>query len=301
MTEIAKQNRQLSTKEYFKQPGVEAKFKELLGAKAPAFVTSVLQAVASNPLLAKADPASIYNSAAVAAILDLPINNSIGQAYIIPYKTKQPDGTFKDVAQFQIGWKGFKQLALRSGQFKLMNETDVREGEITNFDRLSGEITFNWIQDSAERNKKKIIGYVSYFRLTNGYEHTYYMTKEEVIAHATKYSQSFKKNFGPWKDDFDSMAIKTVVKLNLNKNAPLSTEMQKAITVDQSVIKDESGESVDYVDIDSQEVNHELERIAEFIKKAKSLEDLQMLEESVEGEMPEELKDVFEKRKAELQ
>ena len=103
MSNIEKQTSQLSTKAYFNQPAVQNKFKELLGSKAPAFVTSVLQAVSANPLLAKADPASVYNSAAVAAILDLPINQSIGHAYIVPYKTKQKDGSYKDVAQFQLG------------------------------------------------------------------------------------------------------------------------------------------------------------------------------------------------------
>lgn len=293
---------QLSTKQYFNQPAVQNKFKELLGEKSSAFVTSVLQAVASNPQLQQADPSSVYNSAAVAAILDLPINQSIGHAYIIPYKVKQKDGSYKNMAQFQIGYKGFRQLALRSGQFKTMSETDVREGEIISFNRLSGEIDFNWIQDPKERNSKKIIGYVSYFKLINGYEQTFYMTKEDVELHAKRYSQSFKSNFGQWVDNFDVMALKTVVKLNLSKNAPLSTEMQKAINVDQSVLKDDIGEQTEYIDHeDIDEVDHEFIRISGFIDKCETRDDLEMvmdgLDEHVKSKVSEKYKEKFKSLK----
>lgn len=291
---------QLSIKQYFKQPAVEKKFRELIGAKAPGFMTSVLQAVAANPMLSKADPASIYNSAAVAAVLDLPINNSIGHAYIVPYNQKQKDGSYLPVAQFQIGWKGFKQLALRTGQFSLMNETDVREGEIKSRNRMTGEIEFQWIEDDTERNKKPIIGYLSYFKLVNGFENTFFMTKEQVMDHAKKYSQVFKKNQGPWKDDFDGMAIKTVVKLNLNKNAPLSTEMQKAITVDQSVIKDESGENVEYVDHEEVKVDVELERFLEHLGKCNNLDEIDMLLTSFDGELSPEMSEKVEAKKKEV-
>lgn len=288
---------QLTTKQYFNQPAVQGKFKELLGQKSAGFVTSVLQAVASNPQLQQADPSSVYNSAAVAAILDLPINQSIGHAYIIPYKVRQKDGSYKNMAQFQIGYKGFRQLALRSGQFKTINESDVREGEIKSHNRLSGEIEFEWIQDSKARNEKAIVGYVSYFKLINGYEQTFYMSKEEVQLHAKKYSQSFKSNFGQWVDNFDVMALKTVIKLNLSKNAPLSTEMQKAINVDQSVIKDDSGDDVEYTDHEvMEEPDHELERIVEFINKCESKADLEMLMEGLEDDVKAKVSKQYEEK-----
>jgi len=296
MSNIEKTNRQLSTKEYFNQPGVQNKFKELLGAKAPAFVTSVMQAVASNPLLAKADPASVYNSAAVAAILDLPINQSIGHAYIVPYKTKQKDGSYKDQAQFQLGYKGLIQLAMRSGKFVRLNSTDVRDGEVKSRNRMTGAIEFDWIQDDKEREKKKIIGYLSYFKLTNGFESEYYMSIEEVEAHAKKYSQSYKSGFGQWKDNFDKMALKTVTKLHLNSGeAPLSVQMEKAIQADQAVLKDDSGE-VEYVDHEEVKTDEELIRMREFIEKASSVDDLEMITDSYGGEVPAELMDLYAER-----
>lgn len=238
----------ISVKSLFSRDDVKNKFQELLGNRASAFMTSVLQIVSSNDLLKNAEATSIYQSAAVAATLDLPLNNNLGFAYIVPYNSKQKDGTYKTVAQFQMGYKGFRQLALRTGQFKFINATDVREGEIVNHNRLSGEIEFNWINDEAEREKAKVIGYVSYFELINGFKSILYMPLAKVEAHGKKYSQTFRKGFGLWKDDFESMALKTVTKLNLSKNAPLSIEMRKAVEADQSIVKDFEKEEYDYQD-----------------------------------------------------
>lgn len=294
MSNIEKQTSQLSTKAYFNQPAVQNKFKELLGAKAPSFITSVLQAVASNPQLAKADPASVYNSAAVAAILDLPINQSIGQAYIVSYKSKQKDGSYKELAQFQLGYKGLTTLAMRSGKFIRLHSTDVREGEIKSRNRMTGAIEFDWIQDDKEREKKKIIGYLSYFKLTNGFESEFYMSIEEVEAHAKKYSQSYKSGFGMWKDNFDKMALKTCTKLHLNSGkAPLSLQMETAIKVDQAVLQDDQGTTVEYADHEVVEVDEELSRISEFIDKATSTADLEMILESYDGELPADLKEKY--------
>lgn len=300
MSEIAKQNRQLSAKEYFNQPGVQNKFKEILGKRAPAFITSVMQAVASNPLLAKADPASLYNSAAVAAILDLPINQSLNQAYLIPYKVKQKDGSYKDMVQFQLGYKGLKQLAMRSSQFVRLNSTDVREGEIKSRNRMTGEMEIEWIADDKEREKRKVIGYLSYFKLTNGFESEFYMSLDEVEAHAKKYSQSYKSGFGQWKDNFDKMALKTVTKLHLNSGeAPLSVQMEKAIQADQAVLKDDSGE-VEYVDHEEVKTDEELIRMRTFIENASSIEDLEMISDSYGGEIPSELVDLFNEKSKSL-
>lgn len=247
---------QITVKSLFNRDDVKNKFQELLGKRAAPFITSVLQIVSSNNLLSKADPASVYQSAAVAAILDLPLNNNLGFAYIVPYNEKHKDseGNWKTkvVAQFQLGYKGFKQLALRSGQFLTIHATDVREGEITKYDRLSGEMEFAWIQNDAERELKKVVGYVSFFKLLNGYTQTFYMSTEKVFNHGKRYSQTFKKDMGLWKDDFHSMAMKTVTKLNLSKNAPLSIEMQKAIVFDQAVVNDVETQDVHYTD------NHDL-------------------------------------------
>jgi len=217
---------------------IKNKFTEIMGKKGVGFISSVLSAVNSNSLLQNADQNSIYTAALMAATLDLPINQNLGLAYIIGYNTKQEDGSYKVMAQFQIGYKGFKQLAMRSGQFKTLHETVVKEGEIINHDRLTGSMKFNWIQDSSERLSEKTIGYISYFELLNGFSSIFYMTKEEAENHGKKYSQNYKKyGTGLWKDEFDAMALKTVIKLNLSKNAPLSIEMQQAVLSDQGVIK----------------------------------------------------------------
>ena len=236
-------------KPYFQQDAVQAKFKELLGDRSTAFVTSVLQVANNNALLAKADPASIMNAAVMAATLNLPINQSLGLAYIVPYNGS---------AQFQIGYKGLIQLAQRSGQYKTISAAPVYEGQLVSSDPLKG-FQFDW-------NAKKsdiVIGYAAYFELLNGFEKTIYLTKADVLKHATRYSQTFKSGRGVWKDNEDEMAIKTVIK-RLLKFGPLSVEMQRAVVADQAVINDPETMEVDYVDneVEAVEVDKVAERIA---------------------------------------
>lgn len=277
---------------FLNSDSIKSKFAEVLGDKdkGVAFVTSILSVVNSNSQLAKADQNSLYTSALMAATLDLPINPSIGHAFLVPFNTRQADNTYKVMVQFQISAKGLKQLAMRSGQFLKMNDSEVREGEIESIDRMTGEIKFNWIQNDKERLSKPIVGYVSYFKLVNGFESTFYMTKDEVELHAKTFSQTYKKfGTGLWKDMFDKMASKTVIKLHLSKDAPLSTSVQKALVSDQAVIKNDNfthEETVDvethYVDnsevaLDITEVNEnkQRERIIEHIENAKDLAELE--------------------------
>lgn len=215
---------------------IKAKFGDILGDKAPAFLGSLLS-VANQNGLADADQASIYGSALIAASFDLPINPSLGFAYIVAYNTRQADGSFKKLAQFQMGAKGFKQLALRTGEYKIINETDVREGELVSANRMTGDMTFEWITDQDERSKLPIVGYLSYFEMNNGYRSTYYMTLAEIQKHGAKYSKTFNHASGNWKKNFEQMALKTVAKMNLSKNGYLSTELQRAVSFDQSSVK----------------------------------------------------------------
>ena len=201
-----------------------AKAQDILQDGSPQFMASVLTLANSNRLLAACDAIKLYNCCLMAAALKLPFNQNLGQAYIVPYKGEP---------QLQIGWKGFIQLAQRSGQFKRINCSEVREGEIKSFNRLTGEIEFEWI-DGDERNKKPIVGYVAYFELLNGYQQTLYMSKAEVEAHAKKYSQTYRQGSGVWKDNFDAMARKTLIKRILNQFAPLSVDMAKAMEYDQA-------------------------------------------------------------------
>lgn len=222
-------------KTYLANPAVKKKFEEILGKKAPGFISSIVSAVTMNPRLAQCAPDSVVASAAIAASLDLPINPSLGMAHIVPYS---------NVAQFQMGWKGFIQLGMRSGLYKLMNACIVYEGDIKEINRFTGEIIFNDEQvDNYE--KRPVIGYCFYFKLTTGFEKYFYMTKQQCEQHGKKYSKSYTT--GNWKNEFDAMALKTVVKQALSKYGILSIEMQKAIETDQAVVNDK-GDVIDYPD-----------------------------------------------------
>lgn len=237
----------ITTKSLFARDEVKNKFHELLGKRAPAFITSVLQIVASNNLLLKAEPNSVYHSAAVAATLDLPLNNNLGLAYIVPYnqKFKDENGNWqtKQVAQFQMGYKGFIQLAQRTGMYKTISAAPIYEGQLIDQNPLTG-----FVFDFTKKTSEKVIGYASYFKLLNGFEKIVYSTVEEIENHAKRFSQTYKTNKGIWVDDFQSMALKTVLKANLSKWAPLSVDIQNAITFDQSVVKDFSTQDVEYID-----------------------------------------------------
>lgn len=227
---------------------VKKRLDEILGKRASTFSTSLIQIANSNDLLKKADPQSILNSALLATTLDLPLNNSLGFAYIVPFNNKQKEtGQIKVEAQFILGYKGYQQLAIRSGLYADLDSKKVYEGQIVEDDSFLG-FHFEWKNKISD----KVIGYASYFKLTTGFESTFYMSKEDVEKHAKTYSQTYKRGFGNWKDDFEKMALKTVIKLLLNSGkAPLSIDMQKAVVADQAVIKeynDDNTIDVDYVD-----------------------------------------------------
>jgi len=270
---------------------IKTRLQEILGKRASTFATSVIQITNQNEMLSKATPQSIVGAAMTAATLNLPLNNSLGYAYIIPYNNKQKDGSWKTVAQFQIGYKGFIQLAMRSGQFKTIHSTDIRQGEIIKVNRLTGEMEYDWIEDEDLRNKTKTIGYVAYFRLLNGYEATLYMTMDELNTHGKKFSQTFKKNYGLWKDEFDSMAKKTVLKLLLSKYAPLSIDMQTAVQKDQASFNDvDDTEDVVYVDNDVVDVNPDSERIRLLVDSIKTEEDIEFAREHITEEFVDDFK-----------
>jgi len=233
-TEIQTQKKEVTIKSFFAQENVKAKFTELLGKKSTGFLTSLLSVIQNNGYLQKAKPESVYMSAMMAAALDLPINPNLGFAYIIPYG---------DQAQFQMGYKGFIQLALRSGQFKTIASCPVYEGQLISENPLTG-----YVFDFAKKTSDKVIGYAAYFSLINGFEKTDYKTVAEINSHGAKFSKTFASQNGVWKKDFDAMAMKTVLKLLLAKYAPLSVDMQKAVVADQAIIIDAETLDVDYKD-----------------------------------------------------
>ncbi|WP_151676087.1 recombinase RecT [Acinetobacter soli] len=234
-----------SIKAYVSDSKIRQKFEEILGKKAQGFLASVMQ-VANQPHLKNAVPATVVNAAMMAATLDLPINSNLGFAYIVPYKRKWKEGNQwkeSNEAQFQMGYKGFIQLAQRSGQFSRIAATPVYEGQLVSANPLLG-YEFDWTVE----NKGEAIGYVAFFKLLNGFTAELYMSTADVKKHAGKYSQSFKYGSGVWKDNFEAMALKTVTKLLLSKQAPLSIDMQTAQLADQSIVHDVENNDFEYID-----------------------------------------------------
>lgn len=248
-------------------PKTQAYLDSVLGEEKAAFVNNVVAVVANDEKLQACEPMTLLFAAIKATSLKLPLDQNLGFAYIIPYKNNKEN---KTEAQFQIGYKGITQLAVRSKQFEKINVTDVREGELVRRDRRTGDFEFAWIDNDIERSKRKVVGYLGYFRLKNGYEKESYWTVEELQQHGLRYSQTYssrneyvRKN-SKWATDFDSMAKKTVIKLMLNKgDAPMSIEMQEAVKYDQSVIVDEKG-TPKY--IDNQPKPSAEEQAAEFVE-----------------------------------
>ena len=214
---------------------VKRRFEQAVGRRAGAFISSIIAAYNSNPALKECEPMSVISAGAIAATLDLPINPSLGFAHIVPYK---------GVGQFQIGWKGYVQLAQRTGHYRTMHATVVKEGQIKDVDWTTGDIMFN-----KEATSEKVIGYLFFFRLINGFEKHYYMSRDQMEAHAKRYSASYKNGKGQWVDNFDVMGLKTVTKLGLAKWGILSVELQKAFETDQAAI-DEEGKPT-YIDVDT--------------------------------------------------
>lgn len=214
-------------KEFLGSDVAKKQMKALLKDKAGYFAMALMQVVDGNEQLKNAEPQSIFNAGIASAILGLPIEKNLGFSYIVPYGDK---------AQFQIGYKGFIQLALRTGQYKLINSTAIKEGEIKLKNRLTGEIDFNFIEDDDLRDSLKTIGYASYIEFNNGFRNTLYMSMKQVQAHAQKYSKSFGYKNSVWTTNFDAMALKTVLKLNLAKFGALSVDFEKALQLDGATI-----------------------------------------------------------------
>jgi recombination protein RecT len=280
-------------KAMFSSEDVAKRLKEILGKRASTFTTSVLQIVQSNELLKNADASSVLNAAMMAATLDLPLNNSLGFAYIIPFNNKQKDGTWKTVAQFQLGYKGFIQLAQRSGQFKSIDAKPVYEGQLVEDNSFAG-ISFNW----SNKKSDNILGYAAYFQLLNGFEKVLYMTVNELQQHGTKYSQTFRKGFGLWKDEFDTMAKKTVIKLLLSKYGPHSIDMQQAVISDQALITDDG--QLEYIDTKVVTTDVDLAYVSDLISNATTKEDLELIEKQCGEDLLSQLRLEFNEKKSKI-
>ena len=239
--------------------------------RASKFIASISSAVATNPQLQKCDAGSILAGALLGEALNLSPSPQLGQYYLVPYDKKQYNEQTKQWeivssnAQFQLGYKGYIQLALRSGQYRDLDVIEIREGEFLGRDKFTGKHKFEFIEDEIKREAKPIIGYMAYFEDISGFKKTLYWTKEKMKKHAIEYSQAYasdikkKTNYSFWSKDFDGMAFKTMLRQLISKWCQMSVEFQEAFVKDQSVINTDGT----YNYVDNNEIN--LEPIAETV------------------------------------
>lgn len=241
---MSTENALVQVSQYFTRDNIKQKFEAVLSDKAPQFMASITNAIRSNTSLQNCDSQSIISSALVAATYDLPIDSNLGFSAIVPYAGK---------AQFQMMYKGFVQLAIRSGAYKSMHVSEVYEDEVEAYSPITGELEFvKKVPADGYRSKgdvSKIVGYYATFTLLTGFRKELYMTTDEVNNHAKKYSASYKQDLNKgwksskWTTDFDAMAKKTVLKLLLSRWGILSIDMQRAIQDDQRVYDEDGKES----------------------------------------------------------
>lgn len=215
-------------------PSVVAQFKNAMQENSGLFVASLIDLFLSDNNLQKCNPNLVIMEALKAATLKLPINKSLGFAYIIPYNksVKGADGSWQKVAmpQFQLGYKGMIQLAMRTGHYKFLNADVIYEGEFQGFSRLTGELDIN-----GQRTGDEVVGYFAYLKMLNGFEKAVFSTVEGVRAHAEKFSKSYQDAKSPWTTDFDAMAIKTMLRQLLSRYGLMSVEMVNAIETDDKL------------------------------------------------------------------
>lgn len=207
--------------------GMRKRFNDLLGKRAPQFISSIVSMVNADKTMQMAfyeSPMTVIQAALKAATFDLPIDQNLGYAYIVPFKNYKKD-TGKSVyeATFILGWKGMHQLALRTGAYKTINVLDVREGELESYNRLTEEVKITFIEDEEERESKPVIGYLGYYRLVNGAEKTIYMSIKQIEAHEQKFRKGQNMGKG-WREDFDAMARKTVYRKLIGKWGVMSID-----------------------------------------------------------------------------
>lgn len=249
---LVKQNQKQTFSAFLATDAMKKKINEMVGGKeGQQFVTAIISAVSTNPQLAECDNASIVSAALLGQALKLSPSPQLGQYYMVPFNDNKRGCK---VAQFQLGYKGYIQLAIRSGQYKKINVVAIKEGELINYDPLNEEIKVNLIEDDSIRENTKTIGYYAMFEDLRGFRKTMYWSREKMEAHALKYSMGYraKKGYTFWEKDFDGMAYKTMLRQLISKWGVMSIEnnydiqMQKALEGDMAVVKEDG--TYDYID-----------------------------------------------------
>lgn len=232
---------------YIKAPAVMASIQSTLGSetKKNTFVANMISAINLNPALKECDFNTIISAGLIGESLNLSPSPQLGHYYMVPFNNTKAN---KKDAQFQLGYKGYIQLAIRSGQYKRLNVVDIKEGELIKFDPLTEEIEVSLIPDERKREMAKTTGYYAMFELVNGFRKAIYWSKEKMESHALKYSKGYaaKKGYTFWEKDFDGMAYKTMLRQLISKWGVMSVEMQKAYTSDYGIEREDG--TIEYPD-----------------------------------------------------
>ena len=256
----AKSNQRLGITAYLTNDAVKNQINNVIGGKdGTKFISAVVSAVNNNPALQECTNQSILSAALLGESLKLSPSPQLGQYYMVPFNDKNKG----KVAQFQLGYKGYIQLAIRSGQYKKLNVLAIKEGELIRFNPLEEEIEVRLIEDEEERENAPTVGYYAMFEYTNGFKKAMYWSKKKMEAHALKYSKGYqaKKGYTFWEKDFDGMAYKTMLRQLISKWGIMSIEMASAMDSDMAVINPDG--TKDYVEnetdvIDVTEVSSEV-------------------------------------------
>lgn len=228
-----KQNQRMGITAYLTNDAVKNQINNVIGGKdGTKFISAVVSAVNNNPALQECTNQSILSAALLGESLKLSPSPQLGQYYMVPFNDKDRG----KVAQFQLGYKGYIQLAIRSGQYKKLNVLAIKEGELIRFDPLNEEIEVKLIEDEEAREAAPTIGYYAMFEYTNGFRKAMYWSKKKMEAHALKYSKGYqaKKGYTFWEKDFDGMAYKTMLRQLISKWGIMSIEMQSAFDSDMT-------------------------------------------------------------------
>ena len=248
----SKGNQRFGITAYLTQDAVKQQINNVIGGKdGQRFISAIVSAVNPNPALQECTNQSILSGALLGESLKLSPSPQLGHYYLVPFNDKDKG----KVAQFQLGYKGYIQLAIRSGQYKKLNVMAIKEGELEYFDPLNEDIKVNLMIDNWDaREEAQTIGYYAFFELVNGFRKAIYWSKAQMVAHALKYSPGYKKDLDKgwkytfWSKDFDGMAYKTMLRQLISKWGVMSIELQNAFEADQAVINEDG--SKDYVDVD---------------------------------------------------
>lgn len=254
---LAKQNRRLGITAYLTQDAVKNQINQVISGKnGTRFISSVVSAVNNNPALQECTNQSILSAALLGESLNLSPSPQLGQYYMVPFNDKNKG----KVAQFQLGYKGYIQLAIRSGQYKKLNVLGIKEGELIRFDPMNEEIEVKLIEDEEAREQAPTIGYYAMFEYTNGFRKAMYWSRRKMETHALKYSKGYqaKKGYTFWEKDFDGMAYKTMLRQLISKWGIMSIDMVSAMDADMAVINEDG--TKDYVDNDDSIIDMEPEQ-----------------------------------------